>query len=97
MDDIRLRTSTVNPTLKKQGFLISPNPTHDVVRIQVYPLSNNLKSIELFNAVGQAIAKINVTSQASTYVLNLNSYPKGMYTVRAIFINRIVTRKIIRL
>ncbi|MGZ3852126.1 MAG: M43 family zinc metalloprotease [Flavisolibacter sp.] len=97
LDDIRLRTSTVNPTLKKQGFLISPNPTHDVVRIQVYPLSNNLKSIELFNAVGQAIAKINVTSQASTYVLNLNSYPKGMYTVRAIFINRIVTRKIIRL
>ncbi|MGZ3922322.1 MAG: M43 family zinc metalloprotease [Flavisolibacter sp.] len=99
LDDINLRTVVVNPNLKAQGFLVTPNPTYGMVAVQFYPQPVNLKGIQLFNDIGQKIAEVTAAggNTSSYYNFNLTTYPRGMYTVRAVFTDRVITRKIITL
>jgi hypothetical protein len=99
LDDINFRTVVINPNLKAQGFLVTPNPTNGMIAVQFYPQPTGLKGIQLFNDIGQKLAEIKVTgNQANNYYrFNLGNYPKGMYTVRIVFNDRILTKKIIRL
>ena len=99
LDDINLRTVVVNPNLKTQGFLVTPNPTYGTLAVQFYPQPTNLKGIQVFNDIGQKIAEITAAggNTSSYYNLNLTAYPRGMYTVRAVFTDRVITRKIIKL
>ena len=98
LDDINLRTVVVNPNLKTQGFLVTPNPTSGAIAVQFYPQPTNLKGIQLFNDIGQKIAEITTAGGANTYYnFDLSRYAKGMYTVRAVFTDRVITKKIIKL
>jgi hypothetical protein len=89
----------VNPNLRASGFLVTPNPTTGTIAIQFYPQPANLKAIQLFNDIGQQIAQIDVVvGQAnSRYNFDLGRYPRGMYTVRTVFTDRVITKKIIKL
>jgi len=53
----------------------------------------------LFNDVGQKIAEITTTGNSanSYYNFDLTAYSKGMYIVRAVFTDRVITKKIIKL
>jgi len=99
LDDVNLRTVVVNPNLKTQGFLVTPNPTSGAIAVQFYPQPSNLKGIQLFNDIGQKIAEITTpgNSANSYYQFDLSRYAKGMYTVRAVFTDRVITKKIIKL
>ena len=98
LDDINLRTVTINPNLKAQGFLVTPNPTSGAIAVQFYPQPTNLRGIQLFNDIGQKIAEVSTANnQTNYYNFDLSRYPKGMYTVRAVFTDRVVTKKIIKL
>ena len=99
LDDINLRTVVVNPNLKAQGFLVTPNPTRGAIAVQFYPQPTNLKGVQLFNDIGQKIAEIITTGNSanSNYNFNLSPYAKGMYTVRAVFTDRVITKKVIKL
>ena len=99
LDDINLRTVVVNPNLKAQGFLVTPNPTRGTIAVQFYPQPTNLKGVQLFNDVGQKIAEITTTGNSanSYYNFDLTAYSKGMYIVRAVFTDRVITKKIIKL
>jgi hypothetical protein len=99
LDDINLRTVVVNPNLKASGFLVTPNPTTGTIAVQFYPQPSNLKAIQLFNDIGQKIAEVNiVVGQAnSRYNFDLSRYPRGMYTVRTVFTDAVVTKKVIKL
>lgn len=98
LDDINLRTVVVNPNLKTQGFLVTPNPTSGAIAVQFYPQPTNLKGIQFFNDIGQKIAEITTAGGANTYYnFDLSRYAKGMYTVRAVFTDRVITKKIIKL
>jgi hypothetical protein len=99
LDDINLRTVVVNLNLKATGFLVTPNPTSGAIAIQFYPQPANLKAIQLFNDIGQQIAQIDIVvgQGNSRYNLDLGRYPRGMYTVRTVFTDRVITRKIIKL
>jgi hypothetical protein len=99
LDDINLRTVVVNPNLKTQGFLITPNPTFGTIVVQFYPQANNLRAIQLFNDIGQKIAEVNVTTSGALnyYRFDLGRHPKGMYTVRCVFTDRVITKKVIKL
>jgi len=94
-----VRTVTIHPNLKAQGFLVTPNPTSGVISVQFYPQPANLKGIQIFNDMGQKIEEVNIgSSQANNYYnFDLSRYPKGMYIVNAIFTDRVLTKKIIRL
>ena len=97
LDDINLRTVSINPNLKSQGFLVTPNPARDRIAVQFYPQPTKLKGIQLLNAVGQKLAEISVGNQAFTYYsFDLSAYPSGTYVVRAVFDDKVLTKKIVR-
>jgi hypothetical protein len=37
LDDVSLRTVTINPNLKRTGFLVTPNPTSGQLTVQFFP------------------------------------------------------------
>lgn len=99
LDDINLRTVTVNPNLKSQGFLVAPNPTQGALSVQFYPQPANLRSIQVFTATGMKLIEQAVgTGQASNiYWFDLSGYAAGVYIVRAVFADKVIVRKVIKL
>jgi hypothetical protein len=98
LDDINVRTVTLNPNLKEAGFLVSPNPTNGLVSVQFYPHPSTLKAVMLYNAKGQKIAEKLIPGEVSTnvYDFDLTLYPSGLYIVKAEFADRVLTKKIIK-
>lgn len=99
LDDVTFRTVTVNPNLKSSGFLVTPNPTSGQISVQFYPQPSGLKGIEVFNGNGQKLSEVIVSSgQANNlYTFDLSRYSSGVYIVRAVFADRVVTKKILKL
>jgi hypothetical protein len=98
LDDINLRVVSVNPNLKSQGFLVTPNPTSGSIAVQFYPQPTQLKGIQVLNAIGQKIAEVIVNGQGGNYYrFDLSGYASGTYFIRAVFANRVVIKKITRL
>jgi Pregnancy-associated plasma protein-A/Secretion system C-terminal sorting domain len=97
LDDVNLRTVTINPNLKSKGFLVTPNPTGGNVTVQFYPQPVDLRSIQIFTATGQKIAEINTNGQPSNYYnFDISRYAAGMYMVRAVMGNETLIKKIIK-
>jgi hypothetical protein len=99
LDDINLKKVIVNSNVKAQGFVLTPNPTNGSFTLQFYPQPINLKGIQVFNGVGQKIfEKVFADGRGYNYYqVDLSRYQKGVYTVSAIFEDKILTKKIIRL
>jgi hypothetical protein len=98
LDDINLRTVTINPNLKSKGILVTPNPTDGIISVQFYPPPVNLKAIQVYSITGQKVAEVLVNGPgANNYRLNLNNFSAGTYIVRVVFTDRVVTRKILKL
>ena len=97
LDDINLRTVSINPNLKRQGFLVTPNPTKGIIAVQFYPQPTNLKSIQIFNLSGQKITELKAAGGANNYYsFNISQQAKGTYIVRAIFSDKVLIKKIIK-
>lgn len=97
LDDINLRTISINPNLKAAGFLVTPNPVKNSVAVQFYPNPSNLKSIQLYNLFGQKIAETNISGAGlPLYTFNVTRYPAGAYIVRAVFTDKVLVKKIIK-
>ncbi|GGB80056.1 M43 family zinc metalloprotease [Dyadobacter sediminis] len=98
LDDINIRTVTVNPNLKEAGFLVTPNPSNGVVSVQFYPHPAGLQSVEIYNVNGQKIAEQVIAGIVSTnvYEFDLTNNPSGLYIVKAMFEDRVLTKKIVK-
>ena len=97
LDDVNLRTVTINPNLKSKGFLVSPSPTTGKIAVQFYPQPANLRSIEVYSITGQKLAQVLVNANASNYYqFDLSRYASGVYVVRAFFTDKVLTKKIIK-
>lgn len=97
LDDVNLRTVTVNPYLKAQGFLIAPNPTTGLIAVQFYPQPVNLTAIQVFSITGQKLAEVLTNGQTSNYYgFNLSGYASGTYLVRAVFTDRVIIKRIVK-
>lgn len=98
LDDVNLRTVTINPNLKAQGFLVTPNPTRSSVAVQFYPQPVNLRTLQVFNLAGQKLVEVNTAGQSSNlYNVDMSPYAAGTYIVRAIFTDKVLFKKIIKL
>lgn len=99
LDDVNLRTVVVNPNLKTQGVLVTPNPTNGIIVVQFYPQPVKLNAIQLFNSVGQKLQEFLIAKgkAGNYYSFNLSSYSSGTYYVRVVFNDSVVTKKIIKL
>lgn len=98
LDDINIRTVTVNPNLKEAGFLVTPNPTSGQVSVQFYPHPEKLKSVSIYNVAGQKIRETIINGEVASNVYNfdLTTYPSGLYVVKAEFEDRVLTKKIVK-
>ncbi len=99
LDDINIRTVTVNPNLKEAGFLVSPNPTDGAISVQFYPHPANLKGIYIYNTSGQLIEDKLITNGVVTtniYNFDLTYASAGLYIVKAVFEDKILTRKFVK-
>ena len=99
LDDVNLRTVTINPNLKSSGFLVTPNPTRGQIAVQFYPQPAGLKGIQVLNSTGQKVSELAVNAaQGNTlYQFDLSHHAPGVYMVRAVFADRVVNRKIIKM
>lgn len=97
IDDVNVRTVLVNPNLKEQGFLATPNPTRGSLTVQFYPQPDKLKGIAVFSSIGQRIAETQIpVGQANNYyTYDLSHFSPGIYIVRAYFTDRTITKKIL--
>ncbi len=97
LDDINLRTVTINPNLKKRGILVTPNPSNGNIAVQFYPTPSTLKSIQLFNMTGQKISEQTVNGNGSNlYNFDISRNAAGTYIVRILMGNDVITQKIIK-
>lgn len=96
LDDVNLRTVTVNPNLKARGFLVTPSPTSGLVAVQFYPQPTDVKAIAVFNMSGQKIAETIPNGQSNYYTLNITNAAAGAYMVRVVMGNNVLVKKIIK-
>jgi len=96
IDDVNLRTVTVNPNLKSKGFLVTPSPTNGLLTIQFYPQPTDIRGIQVFNISGQKVAETIPNGQSNYYTMDIGRYSAGIYTVRIVMGNEVLTKKIIK-
>jgi len=86
------------------NILLNVTGNENDVMLKVYPTpvkdklsfesSGTIKIIELFDFQGRLISKINVDS--GNYILNMSSYPKGIYMVHIITRDKSYVKKVIK-
>ncbi len=98
LDDITIRTVTVNPNLKETGFLVTPNPATDEISVQFYPHPDDLESIKIYNSAGQLVYDLNIKSPvvSNHFSIDLRSMATGLYVVKATFSTSTVVKKFIK-
>jgi Pregnancy-associated plasma protein-A/Secretion system C-terminal sorting domain len=98
LDDINVRTLIINPNLKAAGFLVTPNPATDNLLVQFYPNPAKLRAIQLYNLAGQKIAERNIAAgqTGTAYNFDIRRYPHGVYVLRAVFTDKVLTKKIVK-
>jgi hypothetical protein len=75
-------------------LIISPNPTQDIVTIDLQLLETNDLTLQLFNGSGQVIKTlVDKNTLGDQYQLNLDAYPNGIYFVKMQIGEQQLTRK----
>ncbi|HYC29608.1 MAG TPA: T9SS type A sorting domain-containing protein, partial [Chitinophagaceae bacterium] len=97
LDDINITTKTLPARLKQQGYMIAPNPFDGSFSIQHYLLPTNLRGIQVTNAAGQLVYARNFNGNASSNItIDLSRYASGMYGVKLIYDNKVITERVIK-
>ena len=98
IDNINIYGVTVPPRLKKQGYLIYPNPFTDQFIIRNYEEPVGFKSAALFNTAGQRVwmQVFDGKAQKEVYV-NGSRLPKGVYTLKLFYDDKTVVEKIVKM
>jgi hypothetical protein len=97
LDDINLTTKTLPARLKQNGYMIAPNPFNTSFQIQHYLAPTTLRGLQVTNSAGQLVFAQNYSGNASTYInVDLSRYSAGMYTVKLIYDNKVITERVIK-
>ncbi|WP_164974106.1 M43 family zinc metalloprotease [Filimonas effusa] len=98
IDNINIKTKTLPAALKEKGYLLYPNPTRSTVVIQHYLAPATLKGIYITDMAGRILYRESYTTgQAPAYkVVDMTSYASGIYLVRLIYTDNVITEKIIK-
>ncbi len=96
IDNVNIYTKTFPALLKKNGYLVYPNPTTGVVLVQHLAVPVNLKGINVYSTTGQLVYSQNVTTPSTNIYVNLSGLSSGLYVVRLIYSDKNVSEKIIK-
>ncbi|MDI1257624.1 MAG: T9SS type A sorting domain-containing protein [Flavobacterium sp.] len=76
---------------QKNSFVAYPNPTHDILNVSA---EENISSIKIYNMLGQEI--LNSNGGNNLVQLNISSFAKGTYLLKAATDNGVKTINIIK-
>jgi hypothetical protein len=98
LDDINVYKIYINPNLKANGILITPNPTGGTLSVQFYPNPVTLKGISIYDMNGARIMERQIGGYNGTnrYDFDLSRYANGMYTVRIVYSDKTVVQKVLK-
>jgi len=97
LDDINITTKTLPARLKQNGYMIAPNPFNSSFQIQHYQRPTNLRGLQVTNAAGQIVFTQSFNGTASSNItINMDRYAAGMYTVKLIYDNKVITERVIK-
>jgi hypothetical protein len=98
IDNIHLWTITLPNKLKQNGYLISPNPTRGLVRLQHYQPPSDLRALQLINAQGQLVWQQQYNGNAGTNIaIDLSAYAAGLYSLRMIYSSKTLLQRIVKI
>lgn len=98
LDDIQVRQVTVNPNLKAQGILVTPNPTTGKFTVQFYPQPTRLRAIQLYDMRGAKLQQVSIGAQGivNRYDFDLGNQPAGIYLVRIVYEDKVIVKRILK-
>ena len=86
-----------NILAKKLQVIISPNPTNDVLNIEIKNYSSQLYHIECYNYDGVLLDNI-INRKSNLTSLTLNKYERGIYLIRIVFADgSVISKKVIKI
>ena len=83
VDNVNVFTTAVPKLLKEQGYLILPNPFRQSFAVWHYKPPTTLRSLKVYNSVGQLVWRKDYNGNASNYIrVDLFNKAAGVYVVR---------------
>jgi hypothetical protein len=83
IDNVNVFTTAVPKLLKEQGYLILPNPFRQGFAVWHYKPPTTLRSLKVYNSVGQLVWRKDYNGNASNYIrVDLFNKAAGIYVVR---------------
>jgi hypothetical protein len=97
LDNINIRPVIVPAKVKQQGYMITPNPSEGWVYVRHYVAPTNLKGITVINPGGQVVLMKQYSGNALANIpLDLTSYAAGIYTIRLVYDNKVITQRVVK-
>ncbi|GAA4318232.1 M43 family zinc metalloprotease [Compostibacter hankyongensis] len=97
LDDIRLVTRDVNPNLEREKVLIVPNPTTGLLQVEFISLPPDLREVAIYDAAGRLLMRRPASGAVNNRMqFDLANAPNGIYFVKVLYQDRVLTRKIIK-
>ena len=97
IDNINLYGITVPARLKRQGYLIYPNPFHQQFIIRNYEVPVTLQSAHIYNSVGQLMWSKESNGKAYTLMnVDFSGPPPGVYILKLQYTDKTVVQKIVK-
>ena len=89
---------TSTEELDNNEVIISPNPAHDKVTIQLAEASVGMENVSLFNLNGQLILekKLSNNAYANKITLDIENIPSGIYYLKIEFDDEVISQKIVK-
>jgi PKD repeat protein len=75
---------------------ISPNPFSNEINIDFANSANKPNEFLIYNLLNQEILKISINEFENYKKIDLSNLPKGIYTIKAVFKNKVALRKLIK-
>lgn len=98
LDNINIHPVLLPERLKQNGYMISPSPFNSTFTIRHIEPPQNLQAVVVLNAAGQTVYARSFAGTVPNYLeVNLAQYSSGLYSVRLIYSDKVVTEKILKL
>ncbi|MEO6686551.1 MAG: choice-of-anchor J domain-containing protein, partial [Dyadobacter sp.] len=97
VDNINIYGITVPPRLKKQGYLIYPNPFTSQFLIRNYEEPTDFQSAAVYNSIGQKVWQKDFNGNAQKIEpVNLGKLPTGIYLLKLNYTGKTVVERILK-
>lgn len=97
IDNVNLEEVLIPEKLRTNGYMIAPNPFSGWFEVRHLTPPANLTGLVVFSASGQLVYSQHYNGNAGTYQrVDLGRYASGMYIVRLIYDNKVITERIIK-